>query len=273
MTIEQEEEVLRQAIFRSEFRNLLLRDPDQALAGYSLTDLEKNRLRSVTPEQLYLMVGDLLAYRLIPIRASRRFVTVFSEKEYTPEPGTLPIILGPQLAFGGGFHETTQLCLAALEETLRPGASVLDLGTGTGILAIAAAKLGAASVLAVDILPEAVAAANENVGLNGMATVVRVEQGSLDQALHPPGEALPRQFGLVVGNLLAPIIMDMIGQGLVRTLTSKGVLILSGLRLSQQTEIGGALRKSGMEVTEVQPSGDWVCLTACQVDRQKPAIQ
>lgn len=273
MTDEQFVEVLDQAISHPEFRDLLFRDPDQALAGYSLTDSEKHRLRSVTPEKLYLMVGDLLAYRLIPIRASRRFVTVFSEKEYTPEAGTLPIILGPQLAFGGGFHETTQLCLTALEETLRPGASVLDLGTGTGILAIAAAKLGAASVLAVDILPEAVAAANENVGLNGVATIVRVEQGSLDRALHPSGEALPRQFDLVVGNLLAPIIMDMIGQGLVRTLTSKGVLILSGVWASQQTEIDGALRNNGMEVTDVQQSGNWVCLTACQVDCQNPAIR
>jgi ribosomal protein L11 methyltransferase len=266
MTIEQEEKVLTQAIFRSEFRDLLLRDPDQALAGYSLTDLEKNRLRSITSEMLYLLVGELLAYRLIPIRASRRFVTVFSEYEYIPEPGTLPILLGRQLSFGSGLHETTQLCLAALEETVRPGVSVLDLGTGTGILAIAAAKLGAASVLAVDISPEAVAAANENVGLNGVATVVRVEQGSLDRALHPPGQAVPRQFDIVVGNLLAPIIIDMVGQGLAHSLTLKGIMILSGVRIRQQMEITEALQHNGMALTEAHQSGNWVCLTACQME-------
>jgi ribosomal protein L11 methylase PrmA len=273
MTDEQIGKVLAQAISSPEFRDLLFHDPDQALAGYSLTDAEKNLLRLFTPDKLYRMLGDMLAYRVIPIRASRRFVTVFSENKYMPEPGTLPILLGPQIAFGGGFHETTQLCLAALEETVLPGASVFDLGTGTGILAIAAVKLGAASVLAVDIMPEAVAAANENVDLNDVAAKVRVEQGSLNWALNPPGEALPRQFDVVVANLLAPIIIEMIGQGLVRTLTSNGVLILSGLRLSQQMEITGALRQNGMAITEVQQSGDWVCLTACQMEPQQPAIR
>ncbi len=272
MTIDQEEKVLTQAIFHPEFRDLLFHDPDQALAGYSLTDLEKNRLCSITAEVLYRIVGELLAYRLMPIRASRRFVTVFSENEYNPEPGTQPIILGPQPAFGGGLHETTQLCLAALEETVRPGASVLDLGTGTGILAIAAAKLGAASVLAVDISPGAVDAASENVRLNGVATVVCVEQGSLERALHPPGVASPRQFDLVFGNLLTSIIIDMLQQGLGRSLTSKGRLILSGVRISEQMEINAALHQNGLAVREAQISGDWVCLTACQMECQEQAI-
>jgi ribosomal protein L11 methyltransferase len=184
------------------------------------------------------------------------------------DPGVLPIILGPELVFGNGIHATTQLSLTALEEHVHPGNAVLDLGTGTGILAMAAARLGAASVLAVDISDEAVRAARCNVDENDLGSVVRVEQGSLDLALHPPDGTSPQQADVVVGNLLAPIILEMIEQGLVDAVKPQGVLILSGLLVNQRRPVMQALRRVGMGRIERRQMDNWAVLVARRKTRQ-----
>jgi len=112
------------------------------------------------------------------LRIGRRLVVRPSWRDYAPQPGDLVIDLDPGMAFGSGLHPTTRLCLEALEDTMRPGLTVLDVGTGSGILAIAAARLGASRVLALDTDPLAVQIARENVALNQVESIVRVEVGT-----------------------------------------------------------------------------------------------
>jgi ribosomal protein L11 methyltransferase len=112
------------------------------------------------------------------LRIGRRLVVRPSWRDYAPQPGDLVIDLDPGMAFGSGLHPTTRLCLEALEDTMRPGLTVLDVGTGSGILAIAAARLGASRVLALDTDPLAVQIARENVALNQVESVVHVEVGT-----------------------------------------------------------------------------------------------
>ena len=116
------------------------------------------------------------------LHLGRRTVVVPRWQEYVPQPDEIVVTLDPGMAFGTGTHPTTRLCLAALEDAILPGMRVLDLGTGTGVLAIAAAKQGAASVLALDIDELAVDAARENVAANGVQDIVHIESGSLDAA-------------------------------------------------------------------------------------------
>ena len=116
------------------------------------------------------------------LRVGQRIVIKPRWQEYEPRPDDIVIELDPGMAFGTGLHPTTRMCLQALEEHLEPGARVLDLGTGSGILAIAAAKLGAGSVLALDNDPLAVKAVRANVQSNGVQDLVTVELGSLDKA-------------------------------------------------------------------------------------------
>jgi ribosomal protein L11 methyltransferase len=191
-----------------------------------------------------------------PLRLGRRLWV--SPAWVTPQvgPGEVLVQLDPGMAFGTGTHPTTQLCLAALEDYLQLGGAVLDLGTGSGILAIAAAKLGAASVLALDIDPEAVRVAGENVAANGVGEVVRVEHGSLAAALdigHWP---------LVIANILSSVIIKLFDEGLARAVAPGGRLVLSGILAEQAEEVKQAAQRSGLRVTEQRQSGEWVALLA-----------
>jgi ribosomal protein L11 methyltransferase len=113
------------------------------------------------------------------LRVGRRLVIKPTWRDYDRLPDDLVIELDPGMAFGSGLHPTTRLCLEALEDYLQPGTRVLDVGTGSGILAIAAARLGASQVLALDSDPLAVRVADENVVLNGVESVVRIEVGTV----------------------------------------------------------------------------------------------
>lgn len=113
------------------------------------------------------------------LRVGHRLVIRPTWRDYSSQPGDLVIALDPGMAFGSGLHPTTRLCLEALEDSLHPGATVLDVGTGSGILAIAAARLGGLRVLALDTDPLAVQVAGENVALNQVESVVRVEVGTV----------------------------------------------------------------------------------------------
>ncbi|HWP34841.1 MAG TPA: 50S ribosomal protein L11 methyltransferase, partial [Thermodesulfobacteriota bacterium] len=138
---------------------------------------------------------------------------------YDARPGEIVLRLDPGLAFGTGTHPSTRLCLAALA-ALRPVGRVLDLGTGSGILAIAAAKLGAREVLALDTDPVAVGVARANVARNDVAGAVRVEPGSL--------EAASGRFDCALANLAAAPLLAMAGE-LAERLSPGGVAVLSGL--------------------------------------------
>src|SRR5947208_5356298 len=127
-------------------------------------------------------------------------------REYTRQPGDVVIDLDPGMAFGTGLHPSTQLCLVALEERMRPGMRVLDVGCGSGILTIAAAKQGAASIAALDVEPVAVRATRENVARNGLGTPIRVAVGTVEATPEFAG-----RYDLVVANIIARIIRDLAG--------------------------------------------------------------
>jgi ribosomal protein L11 methyltransferase len=174
------------------------------------------------------------------------------------------------MAFGTGLHPTTRLCLRALEAYLVPGSDVLDVGTGSGVLSIAAAKLGARSVLALDADRSAVTAARENLSMNGVDEQVVVRHGTL-----PGGDSVPHHFvaggalelldrghfDLILINILAPVILSL-APSLAERLAPVGHVVVAGLIESQETEIREGLRNQGLEIVERTQEKDWVALVA-----------
>jgi ribosomal protein L11 methyltransferase len=207
------------------------------------------------------------------LRVGRGIVIVPAWKAYTPEPGETIVRMEPGMAFGTGLHPTTRLCLLALEERLAPGATVLDVGTGSGILAIAAAQLGAGSVLAIDADLAAVEVAGENVAMNKVADQVHVRHASLPGGMtrqygswHLSGEGSLEtldtgQYDLVLVNILAPVIIGM-APSLVGRLAAGGYVIAAGLIDSQRDAVVGALEAEGLHTVEEKQEKDWVCLVA-----------
>lgn len=188
------------------------------------------------------------------LKLGKRLRIVPSWIAYAPEPGEVIITLDPGMAFGTGLHPTTQLCLQALEELLVPGMRVLDVGTGSGILSIAAAKLGAAEVLAVDIEAIAVRTARENVALNGVEATVRVEQGSVDDAERGT-------YDLVLANILAEINARL-APHLARHTAPGGWLVASGILDVREPVVERAFGLAGLHIVRRWQQEDWLALGA-----------
>jgi ribosomal protein L11 methyltransferase len=177
--------------------------------------------------------------------------------------GRVPIIIDPGMAFGTGTHPTTQLCLEMVEAHLRP--DVLDIGCGSGILGIAALKLGADKAVGVDIDAEAIDNARHNALVNGVGQRIQLDVGSLSQVLQ--GYFALRKADLVLANILAPILAQLLDEGLAVTLNPGGILVLSGI-LIEQWETGPAgpdrpplketVTKHGLEVIDLRQNGDWI---------------
>lgn len=197
-----------------------------------------------------------------PLRVGRRLMIVPAWLDPALAEGDIAIRLDPGMAFGTGTHPTTQLCLQAIERHLRPGQPVLDLGCGSGILSIAAARLGASAALALDIDPEAVRVARENAALNGVAEQVRVAQGSLAEALRGDYGAEWQGVPLVVANILARVIVKLLGEGLAETVAPGGLLVVSGILDSQAFEVIAALKAAGLQVAAHERQEEWVALIA-----------
>ncbi len=223
-------------------------------------------------------------------RIGKRTVIVPAWEDYTPTAGEAVIRLEPGMAFGTGLHASTRLCLAALEMYLEPGATVLDVGTGSGVLAIAAAKLGATSVLALDADPVAVAVARENVVSNKVASQVTVRHGSLPGGYVPmhfaSGEELSLldsgQFDLVLVNILAPVIIGLAPALAARLspcantagehrrsasseparMQQQGRLVAAGLIETQEQDVASALQAQGLRIIDRAHEQDWVALVA-----------
>jgi ribosomal protein L11 methyltransferase len=204
------------------------------------------------------------------LHVGRRIVLVPAWEAYEPAPDQVVVRLEPGQAFGTGLHPTTRLCLEALEDLVCPGCTLLDVGTGSGVLAIAAARLGAGPVLALDADPVAVRTATENVAANGVARQVTVRHASL-----PGGDALPRHFSLdgslemldggaydlVLINILAPVIVGMAPALAARTGPS-GHLVAAGLIEGQEEAVVSALQAHGLTIVRRTHEQDWVCLVA-----------
>lgn len=180
-------------------------------------------------------------------------------------PGDRAVIrIDPGMAFGTGTHPTTQLCLEFVERFVQPDRAVIDVGCGSGILSIAALKLGASHALGVDIDPQALEAARTNALENGVQDRLELGVGSLEAILQ--GEFSVRQASLVLANILAPVIARLIEAGLVKLLAPGGVLVLSGI-LDVQLDGGEGhiallplLERHNLKVLEQRQVDDWIAL-------------
>jgi ribosomal protein L11 methyltransferase len=181
-----------------------------------------------------------------PMRVGHHFVV--TPPWETPDLGTddIPLIVDPGMAFGTGSHPTTQLCLAALEEFVKTNFAVADIGTGSGILAIAAAKLGASPIVANDIEPNAVAIAAENARINSVSIETQI--------------ALPDGcYDLVVANILADVIIGLADE-LAARVKPHGILIVSGIIDTREADVRQALETHGFTWQETRRQTDWVAL-------------
>lgn len=192
-----------------------------------------------------------------PVRLGERTLIHPRWIDVDPKPDDIVISLDPGMAFGTGTHPTTQLCLEALERMVSPALDVLDLGCGSGILSIAAAKLGAKKVVAVDIDLVAVESTIENATENGVRDNIIAEQGSLDTVI-----TSARRYDLVVVNILAKIIIKMCDEHLGDTVRPGGRAIFSGVLDTQLEEVEAALRKTGLDPIAHQQQGDWMLIEA-----------
>ncbi|HZQ38877.1 MAG TPA: 50S ribosomal protein L11 methyltransferase [Dehalococcoidia bacterium] len=188
-------------------------------------------------------------------RVGRRLVVRPSWRDHAAQPGEVVLDLDPGMAFGTGQHETTRMCLLAVEELTRPGMRVLDLGCGSGILGIAAALLGAAEVVAVDTEAVAIEVTADNARRNGVAPRLRAAEGSLDERW-PFGPSPERAFDLVLANIHAAAAIAL-APNLFSALQPGGTLIASGIIAERLEAVLAALSLAGFNAAEVRTAGDW----------------
>ena len=192
------------------------------------------------------------------VQVGRRLI-ILPAWAQTPVGDRLPVILNPDMAFGTGTHPTTRLCLAALEDYLRPGQRVIDLGCGSGILSIAAARLGASQVYAWDIDPQAVQVAHSNVSRNELSEIIQVKVGSLLEILAEGTELTPT-VDLLLANILASTLEEMIATGLSHVVTVGGILILSGILDLQVKSLLATSEMHSLQLIEILVEDDWRAL-------------
>lgn len=189
-----------------------------------------------------------------PSRISERIVIKPSWEEYIEEPGDLVIEIDPGMAFGTGTHETTSMVIGLIEKYMKEGDSLLDLGCGSGILSIAAAKLGASKVMGIDIDEDAVRVTKENVAANGVDSVVDARTGDVTKESF--GE-----YDMVAANLMAELIV-MISEGVKSSIKNGGIFISSGILEEKEDMVSAALRDVGFTILETCRKGEWVAIAA-----------
>lgn len=189
-----------------------------------------------------------------PVRVGRRLLVKPVWVTGEPEEGLLVIRLDPGMAFGCGTHPTTTMCMTLLEDVITGGETVLDVGTGSGILAITAARLGAAAVVAVDSDPVAVRVARENVASNGVEDIVAVREGDLLNGVEAAAD-------VVVANIVADVIIRLLPTA-VHLLKKGGRFIASGVIAHRREEVAGALDASGLRTVKTLSEGEWVSFLA-----------
>jgi ribosomal protein L11 methyltransferase len=192
-----------------------------------------------------------------PFRIGRRLMIVPSWIEWNAAPGDVVLRLDPGMAFGTGMHPTTQLCLEALEDRITPGAAMIDLGCGSGILSIAGVLLGVGRAEGWDIDPEAVRVARENAALNGVDARFEARSGTLEDMLREN-----RRAPVVAANILAGVLQTMLRASLAEVVAPGGYLILSGILMEQSAAVEAAVEESGLHLVEKKIREDWVALIA-----------
>lgn len=188
-----------------------------------------------------------------PTKISEKVVVKPTWEEYEKKDGELIIELDPGMAFGTGTHETTRMCIKALEENLTAESTVFDIGTGSGILAIGAKILGAKDVIAVDLDPVAVDAAKSNVAINNIEGIEVLEGNLMD--------VVEGKADIVVANIIADII-KFVCVDVKNFLKPNGKFICSGIILDRRQDVEEKLIEVGYNILEVKNEGEWVCIIA-----------
>ncbi|MGD7009848.1 50S ribosomal protein L11 methyltransferase [Metabacillus sp. 84] len=190
-----------------------------------------------------------------PVKISEKFTIVPTWEEYEPvHSDELIIELDPGMAFGTGTHPTTVLCIQALERTVNKGDRVIDIGTGSGVLSIASALLGASPVQAMDLDPVAVESARQNTVLNKVDDKISVFQNDLLNGIYD-------QADVIVANILAEVIVKFTDDAF-RLVRDGGWFITSGIILNKKSEVKDALEKAGFTIAETLVMEDWVAFLA-----------
>ena len=191
-----------------------------------------------------------------PTRIGEKIVIKPEWEDYEKVDNDIIIEMNPGMAFGTGNHETTSMCVENLEKYVKENSTVFDIGCGSGILGIVAAKLGAESVLGIDIDEVAVKVAKENIEKNNVSDIMKAVKGNLaddiDRSIKP---------NIVVANIMADIVM-LLSKDVREFLPKDGIFISSGIILSKIDEVSRELEKNGFEIIEVQKKGEWSCILA-----------
>lgn len=191
-----------------------------------------------------------------PTRIGKNIVVKPTWEIYDIQPDDLVINMDPGMAFGTGTHETTKLCVTAMEETVQTGDRVIDIGCGTGILSIIAAKLGADAVIGVDLDPIAVRVARENLILNGVEDQIEIREGDLVDVLEPDEKA-----NVIVANILAEAIV-VLSQRIRPFLEKNGIFIASGIICERLDMVSEALEKNDFKIEKIENLGEWHSIVA-----------
>jgi ribosomal protein L11 methyltransferase len=192
------------------------------------------------------------------LKIGRGLVVAPTWVEHKARDGETVIRIDPGMAFGTGQHPTTAMCLAALEQAVSGGESVLDLGCGSGILAIAAARLGAGRVAAIDIDPQAIKATRENAAANGVESLIEARAGTLAPA---DSAGRPEAFDVIVANI-SGLTLGRLAPSIVACLAPSGMLIASGFLEDSVADLRSAFADAGLTVERTVEDGVWRALIA-----------
>ncbi|MDD4199977.1 MAG: 50S ribosomal protein L11 methyltransferase [Eubacteriales bacterium] len=189
-----------------------------------------------------------------PTQVTEKIVVKPTWEEYEPKTGQLVIQIDPGMAFGTGTHETTSLCMKMLEKYLKPEMKVMDVGCGSGILAISAALQGCKDILGIEIEPDAVRVAVENVELNEVDDVVTIKEGDLTKGLNYKAD-------IVVANLMHNLIMEL-APSARKHLVRGGIFISSGILIEKKDQVAKAIKEAKFEILEIPEDGEWCAIVA-----------
>jgi len=220
---------------------------------HSIRELPQPSYRPIADENWMAAWKD--HYHPIPIG---RKLLILPAWLSNPDPARLAVKIDPSMAFGTGTHPSTQLCLGLVEDYVHPGDEVIDVGCGSGILSIAALKLGAAKALAVDIDAASVKATTENSSANGVLDQVEIGLASVSGIMD--GQFSFKEAPVVLANILAPVLIRLFDAGMADLVSPGGVIILAGILEEQAQGVKASAEAHGLKFVEQRQSGDWVAL-------------